>query len=135
MTGRGVADVTVRPVAFGETARFNAELDTHHWLGHRLTGQVLRYVGGHRGRFVPVPAAARAADLRRVHPRRLRRGDRPGRGGAGRDKGEAEQVLLDKALKDYGYLFTGWRLWVMDRNFPGVPRIKATPSPVSTPIL
>jgi hypothetical protein len=47
----------------------------------------------------------------------------------------AEQVLLDKALKDYGYLFTGWRLWVMDRNFPGVPRIKATPSPVSTPIL
>ena len=34
-------------------------------------------------------------------------------------------MLLDKALKDYGYLFTPWRLWVMDRNFPGVPRIKA----------
>src|SRR6266704_1425613 len=30
-----VADVTVRPVTFGETARFNAELDCHHWLGHR----------------------------------------------------------------------------------------------------
>jgi hypothetical protein len=45
--------------------------------------------------------------------------------GAGRDKGEAEQVLLDKALKDYGQVFTPWRLWVMDRNFPGVPRIKA----------
>jgi hypothetical protein len=59
----------------------------------------------------------------------------PAGAGASRDKGEAEQVLLDKALKDYGYLFTGWRLWVMDRNFPGVPRIKATPSPVSTPIL
>ena len=59
----------------------------------------------------------------------------PAGAGAGRAKGEAEQVLLDKALKDYGYLFTGWRLWVMDRNFPGVPRIKATPSPVSTPIL
>jgi len=44
--------------------------------------------------------------------------------GGARDKGEAEQVLLDKALKDYGYLFTPWRLWVMDRNFPGVPRIK-----------
>jgi hypothetical protein len=42
----------------------------------------------------------------------------PAGAGAGRDKGEAEQVLLDKALKDYGYLFTGWRLWVMDRNFP-----------------
>ncbi len=34
-----------------------------------------------------------------------------------RDKGEAEQVLLDKALKDHHYLFTPWRLWVMDRNF------------------
>jgi hypothetical protein len=48
----------------------------------------------------------------------------PAGAGAGRDKGEAEQVLLDKALKDYRYLFTPWRLWVMDRNFPGVPRIK-----------
>src|SRR5664280_2722644 len=27
-----------------EVGRFNAELDAHHWLGHRLTGQVLRYV-------------------------------------------------------------------------------------------
>jgi hypothetical protein len=49
----------------------------------------------------------------------------PAGAGGGRDKGEAEQVLLDKALKDYGHLFTGWRLWVMDRNFPGAPRIKA----------
>ena len=49
----------------------------------------------------------------------------PASAGAARDKGEAEQVLLDKALKDYRYLFTPWRLWVMDRNFPGVPRIKA----------
>ena len=29
------------------------------------------------------------------------------------------------ALKDYGYLFTSWWLRVRDRNFPGVPRIKA----------
>ena len=49
----------------------------------------------------------------------------PADAGGARDKGEAEQVLLDKALKDYGYLFTSWRLWTMDRNFPGVPRIKA----------
>jgi hypothetical protein len=49
----------------------------------------------------------------------------PSGAGAARDKGEAEQVLLDKALKNYGYLFTSWRLWVMDRNYPGVPRIKA----------
>jgi hypothetical protein len=45
--------------------------------------------------------------------------------GGARDKGEAEQVLPGTALKDYRYLFTPWRLWVMDRNFPGVPRIKA----------
>lgn len=49
----------------------------------------------------------------------------PSGAGAARNKGEAEQVLLDKALKDYEYLFTSWRLWVMDRNFPGVPRINA----------
>ena len=49
----------------------------------------------------------------------------PAGAGGGRDKGEAEQVLLDKALKDYGQVFTPWRLWVMDRNFPGAPRITA----------
>lgn len=49
----------------------------------------------------------------------------PSGAGAARDKGEAEQVLLDKALKDHRQVFTPWRLWVMDRNFPGVPRIKA----------
>ena len=43
--------------------------------------------------------------------------------GGGRDKGEAEQVLLDKALKDYPQVFTPARLWIMDRNFPGAPRI------------
>jgi hypothetical protein len=43
--------------------------------------------------------------------------------GGGRDKGEAEQALLDKALDDYPHLFTPQRLWIMDRNFPGVPRI------------
>ena len=45
--------------------------------------------------------------------------------GSGRDKGEAEQVLLDKAVKDSRHVFTPGRLWVMDRNYPGVPRIKA----------
>jgi hypothetical protein len=43
--------------------------------------------------------------------------------GVSRDKGEAEQVLLDKALKDWPHVFTPGRLWIMDRNFPGVPRI------------
>ncbi len=49
----------------------------------------------------------------------------PAGAGAARGKGEAEQGLLDKALKDYRCLFTPWRLWTMDRNYPGVPRIKA----------
>jgi hypothetical protein len=44
--------------------------------------------------------------------------------GGGREKGEAEQVLLDKALEIYPRLFTDRRIWVMDRNFPGVPRIR-----------
>src|SRR6266702_100996 len=44
--------------------------------------------------------------------------------GGGRDKGEAEQVLLDKALTDYPQVFTAGRIWIMDRNFPGAPRIK-----------
>jgi hypothetical protein len=44
--------------------------------------------------------------------------------GGGRDKGEAEQVLLDRALKDYPQVFTSRRLWIMDRNFPGAPRIQ-----------
>ncbi len=49
----------------------------------------------------------------------------PAGAGADRDKGEAEQALLDKALKDFWPVFTPGRLWVMDRNYPGVPRIKA----------
>lgn len=43
----------------------------------------------------------------------------------GRDKGEPGQVLLDKAVKDSRHVFTPGRLWVMDRNYPGVSRIKA----------
>jgi hypothetical protein len=48
----------------------------------------------------------------------------PSGAGGGRDKGEAEQKLLDGALARYPAIFTPDRLWVMDRNFPGVPRIK-----------
>ncbi len=61
MAGARVADVVVRPVAFGETGRFNAELDAHHWLGHRLTGQVLRYVAELDGRWVAVLGFGSAA--------------------------------------------------------------------------
>ena len=44
--------------------------------------------------------------------------------GGEREKGEAEQKLLDKALEDYPQLFTSARMWIMDRNFPGAPRIQ-----------
>ena len=40
-------------------------------------------------------------------------------------KGEAEQALLDRALAEQPQVFTPDRLWIMDRNFPGVPRIAA----------
>ena len=46
-------------------------------------------------------------------------------GPAGTDKAEAEQGLLDRALAEHPDVFGPDRLWVMDRNFPGVPRIKA----------
>jgi hypothetical protein len=46
-------------------------------------------------------------------------------GPAGGDKAQAEQGLLDRALVEYPDVFSPDRLWIMDRNFPGVPRIKA----------
>ena len=43
---------------------------------------------------------------------------------SGGDKAEAEQALLDRALIEYAWVFTRHRLFVMDRNFPGVTRIR-----------
>ena len=45
-------------------------------------------------------------------------------GPSGGDKAEAEQALLDRALSEYAWVFTKHRLFVMDRNFPGVTRIR-----------
>jgi len=28
----------------GDARRFDAELDEHHWLGHRMVGETMRYV-------------------------------------------------------------------------------------------
>jgi len=61
VAGTGVADVVVRPIFVEEVGRFNAELDAHHWLGHRLTGQVLRYVAELDGRWVAVVGFGSAA--------------------------------------------------------------------------
>lgn len=46
-------------------------------------------------------------------------------GPAGGDKAEAEQVLLDRMLAEHPQVFGPDRVWVMDRNFPGVARIAA----------
>jgi hypothetical protein len=46
-------------------------------------------------------------------------------GPAGGDKAEAEQGLLDRMLTEHPEVFGPDRLWAMDRNFPGVPRIAA----------
>lgn len=44
-------------------------------------------------------------------------------GPAGGDKAEAEQTLLDRMLIEHAGVFTKNQLWIMDRNFPGIPRI------------
>jgi hypothetical protein len=46
--------VVVRPIFADEIGRFNAALTEHHWLGRRLTGQVLRYVAVLGGEWVAV---------------------------------------------------------------------------------
>lgn len=46
-------------------------------------------------------------------------------GPSGGDKAEAEQALLDRMLAEHPHVFGPNRLWIMDRNFPGVPRIAA----------
>ena len=38
------ASLVIRPVAPDELERFDAQLSAHHWLGHRLSGRVLRYL-------------------------------------------------------------------------------------------
>jgi len=44
MADRFLQGLTVRPILPHERARFDAELDEHHWLGHRLVGETMRYV-------------------------------------------------------------------------------------------
>jgi hypothetical protein len=44
-------------------------------------------------------------------------------GPAGTDKAAAEQKLLDTAIRDCPHLFRKDRLWLMDRNYHGAPRI------------
>ena len=45
-------------------------------------------------------------------------------GPSGGDKAAAEQALLDRALTEFAWVVTKKRLFVMDRNFPGIARIR-----------
>lgn len=38
------AELVVAPIGADDLARFDAELDEHHWLGHRMVGETMRYV-------------------------------------------------------------------------------------------
>jgi hypothetical protein len=55
------AGLVVRPIMSGELERFNAELSAHHWLGHRLSGRVLRYVATVEGVWVALVGFGSAA--------------------------------------------------------------------------
>jgi predicted transposase YbfD/YdcC len=55
------AGLVVRPIVVGELERFNTELGAHHWLGHRLTGRVLRYVATVGDEWVAVAGFGSAA--------------------------------------------------------------------------
>jgi Domain of unknown function (DUF4338)/DDE_Tnp_1-associated/Transposase DDE domain len=55
------AGLVVRPIVVGELERFNAELSAHHWLGHRLSGRVLRYVATVEGVWVALAGFGSAA--------------------------------------------------------------------------
>ncbi len=53
--------LVVRPIERGEVGRFNRELDQHHWLGHRLVGETMRYVAEADGRWVALLGFGSAA--------------------------------------------------------------------------
>jgi len=55
------ASLMVRPITAGEVERFNAELTAHHWLGHRMSGRVLRYVATVEGEWVALAGFGSAA--------------------------------------------------------------------------
>lgn len=61
MSGRSSGSLVVRPIERSQVGRFNALLDDHHWLGHRLTGEVMRYAAVEDGRWVALVGFGSAA--------------------------------------------------------------------------
>lgn len=60
--GDGVGEgLVVRPIDRDEVSRFNACLDEHHWLGHRIVGETMRYVATVGDRWVALLGFGSAA--------------------------------------------------------------------------
>jgi len=57
----GAEGLVVRLVGADEVPRFNALLDEHHFLGHCLSGRVLRYVATVSGEWVALVGFGSAA--------------------------------------------------------------------------
>ncbi len=53
--------LVVRPVRRDEVSRFNRLLDEHHWLGHNLVGEVIRYIALEDERVVALVGFGSAA--------------------------------------------------------------------------
>jgi len=57
-----LAAVSVRPILPGERVRLDESLDEHHWLGHHLVGETMRYVAlGGDGQWLAVVGFGAAA--------------------------------------------------------------------------
>jgi hypothetical protein len=119
-------------------AASGAEHDGHDWRAVQVGDLLLGSVDGSVTRMPDTPAnraefgSAGTSDDSAPYPqlRDLPVTDASTRamlavvtGPSGGDKAAAEQALLDRALTEFAWVFTKKRLFVMDRNFPGVPRI------------
>ena len=63
--------LVVRPIERGRVARFNSELVQHHWLGHRLAGETMRYGATEDERWVALVGFGSAAYKCSVRERHL----------------------------------------------------------------
>lgn len=62
MRDPALSSLRVRPITGDERARFDAELDRHHWLGHRLVGETMRHlVTDHSGAWLALLGFGAAA--------------------------------------------------------------------------
>ena len=120
-------------------AASDAEHDDHDWRAVQVGDLALGSVDGSVTRMPDTPAnragfgSAGTCDDSAPYPqlRDLPVTDASTRamlavvtGPSGGDKAAAEQALPDGALTEFAWVFTKKRLFVMDRNFPGIARIR-----------